>query len=184
MYNILEDGYTLFKPETEYAKLLVSEEWRLTNINKDYSVCPTYGSVLVVPKSIDDDTIMASAAFREGGRFPIVSYRHENGAVLLRSSQPMLSNSNKRSRADEKLLNVVLGLNKKGYIVDTRSISLANQCKAKGGGYEPDGHYTQWKRVHKNLDKVSNCNGPLLESFSKLIDGNYIFLSINVLIIK
>lgn len=178
MYNILEDGYTLFKPEIEYGKLISSDEWRLSNVNKDYSVCPTYGSVLVVPKTVDDDTVVASAAYREGGRFPIISYRHDNGAVLLRSSQPMVGSGNRRSRADERMLNVVLGMNKKGYIVDTRTINLANQCKAKGGGYEPDAHYPQWKRIHKTLDKISNCNGALIDSFSKLMEGTYLIMYI------
>lgn len=171
MFNILEDGYTLFKPEMEYAKLIASDEWRISNINRNYSVCPSYNSVLVVPSAIDDDTIAASAAFREGGRFPILSYRHENGAVLLRSSQPLLNNNSRRCRSDEKILNTVLGPSKKGYIVDTRSANYTNQCKAKGGGTEPEGYYNQWRRVHKSLDKIANCSGALLDSFSKLIEG-------------
>lgn len=79
MYNILEDGYTMFRCESEFAKLLATDEWRVTHINKDYSVCPTYGASLVVPKSITDEEIIQSAAFRDGGRFPLLSYRHENG---------------------------------------------------------------------------------------------------------
>lgn len=79
MYNILEDGYTMFRCESEFAKLLATDEWRVTHINKDYSVCPTYGACLVVPKSITDEEIIQSAAFRDGGRFPLLSYRHENG---------------------------------------------------------------------------------------------------------
>ncbi|XP_022910988.1 myotubularin-related protein 9 [Onthophagus taurus] len=171
MYNILEDGYTLFKPEIEFAKLLASDEWRISHVNKNFSVCPTYSSTLIVPKSIEDDMIIASSNFREGGRFPVLSYRHENGAVLLRSSQPLLSNSNRRCRSDEKILNTILGTGKKGYIIDTRSTSYVNQCKSKGGGTEPDGHYPQWRRSHKNLDKIANCNGSLLDSLSKLIDA-------------
>ena len=171
MYNILEDGYTLFKPETEYAKLITSDEWRVTHVNKNYTVSPTYSSTLIVPKCIDDDTIVASAKFRDGGRFPILSYRHENGAILMRSSQPLLNNNNRRCRSDEKILNVSLGLNKKGYIIDTRSLNYMNHCKSKGGGTEPEGHYPQWRKSHKNLDKIANCNGALLDCLSKLIDG-------------
>ncbi|KAF5269257.1 hypothetical protein FQR65_LT02558 [Abscondita terminalis] len=171
MYNILEDGHNLFTPEIEFSKLLASEEWRISAVNKDYSVCSTYGATLVVPKCIDDDTIIAAASFREGGRFPMLSYRHENGAVLLRSGQPLLNNTNKRSRSDEKILNAILGTTTKGYIIDTRSSNYANQCKAKGGGTEPDVNYPQWRRIHKALDKISNCNGAVLESFSKLMDA-------------
>lgn len=171
MYTILEDGHTLFKPETEFAKLLASDEWRLSSVNKDYSICSTYSAALIVPKTIEDDVLIAAANFREGGRFPLLSFRHENGSVLMRSGQPLLNNTNRRCRSDEKILNAILGPNKKGYIVDTRSSSYASQCKAKGGGTEPDGHYTQWKRIHKGLDKIANCNGHLLESLSKLIEG-------------
>lgn len=79
MYNILEDGYTLFRPETEFAKLLAADEWRISHINKTFSVCKSYSSVLIVPKNVDDNTLIAAASFREGGRFPLLSYRHDNG---------------------------------------------------------------------------------------------------------
>lgn len=79
MYSILEDGYTIFGPEIEFSKLLATDEWRLSTVNKDYSVCPTYPAVLVVPSTITDDDIIQSATFRDGGRLPIVCYRHENG---------------------------------------------------------------------------------------------------------
>ncbi|EFA03795.1 myotubularin-related protein 9 isoform X1 [Tribolium castaneum] len=171
MYNILEDGHTLFKLESEYAKLLASEEWRISHINKNYTVCPTYSASVIVPKSIDDDVIVASASFRDGGRFPLLSYRHDNGAILLRSSQPLLNNNNRRSRADEKILNVILGSGKKGYIIDTRSTNYVSHCKGKGGGTEPDAHYTQWKRVHKPLDKIAKCDGSLIDSLAKLLDA-------------
>lgn len=178
MYNILEDGYTLFKPETEFAKLLASDEWRISTVNEDYSICPSYSSTLIVPKSIDDDTITAAATFRDGGRFSVLSYRHDNGAVLMRSSQPLLNSNNRRSRSDEKILNAILGPSKKGYIIDTRSPNYTSQCKAKGGGTEPEGHYPQWRRIHKGLDKISNCSGALLESLTKLIEG----MSVTVLL--
>lgn len=79
MYTILEDGYTMFRSELEFGKLLATDEWRLSSVNKDYTVCPTYGNKLVVPKVISDEEIIQSAAFRDGGRFPLLSYRHENG---------------------------------------------------------------------------------------------------------
>lgn len=171
MYSILEDGYTLFGPEIEFTKLLACDDWRITNINKNYTVCNSYSALLVVPKSIDDDTIMASANFREGGRFPLISYRHENGTVLLRSSQPMLNTANRRCKADEKILNAVLGPYRKGYIIDMRSSTYISHCKSKGGGTEPESHYNQWKKVFRPLDKISKCDGSVLEHLSKLMDG-------------
>lgn len=79
MYSILEDGYTMFRGELEFSKLLVSDEWRFSSVNKDYSVCSSYAPKILVPKSITDEEIVQSAAWRDGGRFPMLSYRHENG---------------------------------------------------------------------------------------------------------
>jgi myotubularin-related protein 9 len=41
MFPILEDGWTAFRPETEYSQLVTSQadEWRISYINKDFSVC-------------------------------------------------------------------------------------------------------------------------------------------------
>nr|XP_023023478.1 myotubularin-related protein 9 isoform X2 [Leptinotarsa decemlineata] len=174
MYSMLEDGYTLFGPEMEFPKLIASDEWRVSQVNKNYTVCSTYSNTLVVPKGIDDESIVSAANFREGGRFPILSYRHENGTVLLRSGQPMLNNSSRRCRADEKILNSVLGPYKKGYIIDTRSPTYISNCKSKGGGTEPEGYYNQWKKVFKPLDKISKCEGSIMEHLSKMIEDKWL----------
>lgn len=58
-------------------------EWRVSHVNKDFGVCATYGATLIVPKAISDEQIALSAAFRDGGRFPVLSYRHENGVGLI-----------------------------------------------------------------------------------------------------
>lgn len=80
--------FSASRPESEFAKLLAGEDWRITNVNKDFEVCPSYGPVLIVPKAITDEQIIQSAAFRDGGRFPILSYRHENGVsdILCRTN--------------------------------------------------------------------------------------------------
>lgn len=38
MYPILEDGWSIFGPETEFSKLLQTDDWKITNVNADYSV--------------------------------------------------------------------------------------------------------------------------------------------------
>ncbi|GFQ68442.1 myotubularin-related protein 9, partial [Trichonephila clavata] len=169
MFDMLEDGWTSFLPETEYAKVLQNkDEWRISHVNKDYVICPTYPQLVIVPKSIDDDTLKTVAGFRQFGRFPILSYYHkDNKAALLRSSQPMIGANNRRCKEDERLLNVVLGSGKKGYIIDTRSQNIALLARTKGGGFEPDVHYPLWKRMHKPIDRYFN----LLESLTKMIDA-------------
>ncbi|KFM70519.1 Myotubularin-related protein 9, partial [Stegodyphus mimosarum] len=169
MFDMLEDGWTSFLAESEYTKLLQNkEDWRISHVNKDFSVCPTYPQLVIVPKSIDDETLKVVAGFRQFGRFPVLSYYHkENKAALLRSSQPMVGANNRRCKEDERLLNVVLGSGKKGYIIDTRSQNIALLARTKGGGFEPDVHYPLWKRMHKPIDRYFN----LLESLTKLIEA-------------
>lgn len=159
MYSILEDGFTMFSIETEFSKLLTTD-WRLSTVNKDFAVCSSYAAMLVVPKHITDEQIIQSAGFRDGGRFPILSYRHENGSILMRSAQPLATRP--RCRADEAILNGVLGRSSKGFIVDTwgkgKSVS------------EPDVNYSQWKKINRSIGNISNP-GNILESFSKLVDA-------------
>ncbi|XP_058118339.1 myotubularin-related protein 9 [Anopheles ziemanni] len=165
MYNMLEDGYSLYQPEQEFAKLLAtSDDWRLTTVNSAYQVCPTYGAKLVVARSITDEQIVQSAAFRDGGRFPVLSYRHGNGAAMLRSAQPVAAPGvTKRCRADEAILNAVLGRSKKGFIFDTWG-------KGKSSTTETDQHYSQWKKVNRPIGQFSSVSA-LLDSFVKLMDA-------------
>ena len=41
-----------------------SKLWRVTSINKDYAVCPTYPEELAVPASIGDEVLQVAAAQR------------------------------------------------------------------------------------------------------------------------
>ncbi|XP_063224211.1 myotubularin-related protein 9 [Bacillus rossius redtenbacheri] len=169
MSPILEDGWTAFRPETEYAHLVAAqgEEWRISYVNRDFSVCPTYPSAVVVPKSVDDETIVAAANFREGGRFPVLSYRHDGGSVLMRGSQPLTGPSSRRCKEDERLINSVLGPGKRGYIIDTRTQNLAQTAKSRGGGYELQIHYPQWRLVNKPIDR----HNVLLDCLTKLVEA-------------
>ncbi len=83
MYSILEDGYTMFRGELEFSKLLATDDWRFSTVNKDYSVCTSYAPKILVPKSISDVEIVQSAAWRDGGRFPLPVYRHDNGVCTM-----------------------------------------------------------------------------------------------------
>ncbi len=100
-FKVLEDGWSSFAAEDEFAKILRSTdpEWRISNVNKDFSVrfktfviripcqqwrpffqvCRSYPSSVVVPSSVTDEQLIGSAAFRHGGRFPVLSYRHTTG---------------------------------------------------------------------------------------------------------
>ncbi|XP_076173039.1 myotubularin-related protein 9 [Ptiloglossa arizonensis] len=165
----IEDGWTAFTPVSEWSRLLTAhaDEWRISYLNKDYKVCNSYPSAVIVPRHIEDKIIISSASFRDGGRFPVLCYRHEGGSILLRSSQPMCGSTGKRCKEDERLLNAVLGPGRRGYIVDTRSISQAQSSRARGGGTEMDAAYPQWRKVHKAVPRPHD----LADSFFKLIEA-------------
>ncbi|EAT48918.1 AAEL000053-PA [Aedes aegypti] len=164
MYNVMQDGHTEYTIETEYAKLLATDEWRLTTVNQDFKVCPSYGARLLVQKSISDEQIVQSAAFRDGGRFPLLAYKHTNGAVLLRCSQPLAGPGVKRCRADEAILNsLVEPGGKKGCIFDTWG-------KTKNTNTEIEPHYPQWRVLSRPIGSLSSISS-LLDSFVKLMEA-------------
>lgn len=81
----IEDGWTEFSPNTEWSKLLGDhdDEWRISHINKDYKVCSSYSSEVVVPRQIEDEILVSSANFRDSGRFPVLCYKHKGGVGCL-----------------------------------------------------------------------------------------------------
>lgn len=85
----------------------------------------------------------------------------------MRSSQPLLGSSNKRSKEDESLLKMALPMGKQGYIYDLRDSSLLKSAASKGGGYETEANYPLWKRINRHMEKFDQ----LQVSFSKLIDA-------------
>lgn len=73
--------------------------------------------------------------------------------VIMRSSQPLTGTNGRRCKEDEKLINATLRAGKRGYIIDTRSLNVAQQARAKGGGFEQEVHYPQWRRIHKSIER-------------------------------
>ncbi|KAK3083958.1 hypothetical protein FSP39_006006 [Pinctada imbricata] len=85
-----------------------TKAWRITYINEEFGVSPTYPKNHIVPSAISDEDLKSSASFRALRRFPSVVWRDQrNGAVLVRCSQPELGWFNWRNTEDEKLLAAV-----------------------------------------------------------------------------
>lgn len=83
----------------------------------------------------------------------------------MRSGQPLTGTNGKRCREDEKLLNAPLRAGKRGYVIDTRPLNVAQQARAKGGGFEQEAHYPQWRRIHKAIERYTS----LPPQFSSLV---------------
>lgn len=165
----LQDQWGLLSTEQHYAQTKeLQARWRLSHVNRDYSVCPSYPPAVVVPSSIDDDTLVKVAKFRQGGRFPVLCYYHRtNGMVIMRSGQPLTGANRKRCREDELLLQALIDGSNKGYIIDTRSSQQAQQARMTGGGFESKSSYSCWKRLHRQLER-----GKMLqESLIKLVEA-------------
>ncbi|XP_039185239.1 myotubularin-related protein 9-like isoform X1 [Crotalus tigris] len=142
--------------------------WRLSSINADFGVCPSYPPVVIVPARLDDGALQKSARFRQGRRFPVLSYYHKkNGTAMLRSSQPLVGPNRKRCYEDEQLLTTILEGGDRGFILDTRSLQAAKQARVMGGGLEHRSCYRGWKRLHRALERGRS----LQESFIKLVEA-------------
>lgn len=173
-FTILENGWTAFSTEQEFARLQIHTDfWRVSAVNKDFRVCPSYPEEVIVPRCISDEVLVASAGFRDGGRFPVLSYYHtETRSALVRCSQPLVGGANKRCKEDEQLLNAMLGPSARGYIFDTRSMSVAQNAKTKGGGTEPEMHYSRYKRAHKPITRWQSTQPSLMKLVEACNDSN------------
>lgn len=72
---------------------------------------------------------------------------------MMRAAQPLTGTNGRRCKEDEKLINATLCAGKRGYIIDTRTIAVAQQAKARGGGFEQEANYPQWRRIHKAIER-------------------------------
>ncbi|XP_051942913.1 myotubularin-related protein 9 isoform X1 [Hippocampus zosterae] len=164
-----QDPWGLSTPERHYTEMEeLHERWRLSTVNQDYSVCTSYPPAVIVPKAIGDDALKKVAKFRQGGRFPVLCYYHKkNGTVILRGSQPLTGANRKRCLEDELLLQIVIGDSDRGYIIDTRSGQQAQQARMMGGGFESKSCYSNWKRLHRHMERGKT----LQESLIKLVEA-------------
>lgn len=165
----LNDPWGLSTTERHYEQLgALQVKWRLSSVNSNYSVCSSYPSALIVPRTVDDQTLTKVASFRQGGRLPVLSYYHQkNGMVIMRSSQPLTGANRKRCKEDELLLQSVIDGSGRGFIVDTRSAQQAHQARMKGGGFESTSLYPSWKRLHRQMERGK----VLQESLIKLVEA-------------
>uniref|UniRef100_A0A8C7BZ53 Myotubularin phosphatase domain-containing protein n=1 Tax=Neovison vison TaxID=452646 RepID=A0A8C7BZ53_NEOVI len=168
----LGDAWHFHPPERYYKRVArETNAWRLSEVNEDFSLCPSYPRAVIVPRAVDDDALARCAGFRQGGRFPVLSYHHApSGTVLLRSSQPLTGPQKRRCAEDEELLRSVLAGARPGapgFILDTRSAQAAKQARVTGGGTEAKAAYPGWKRLHRPLER----GRPLQESFVRLVEA-------------
>ncbi|XP_012861288.1 myotubularin-related protein 4 isoform X1 [Echinops telfairi] len=95
------------RQEAELARMAfdLQNVWRVSHINSNYKLCPSYPQKLLVPVWITDKELESVASFRSWKRIPVVVYRHlRNGAAIARCSQPEISWWGWRNADDEYLV--------------------------------------------------------------------------------
>jgi len=173
-FKALVDGWCLFRPEEEYAKILLRCEctWRVSRANQEFSVCPTYGKLTIVPATMTDSQMLACAKHRIGGRFPVPVYIHSIDNNYIPLSRGSYTVAGWRNGEDEKLMAGIRSSHRKGFIICIHHDKGKNTVNKQ----EYDSVYTQWKRVNMKLPSVADlreslaslavaCNDPTSEKW-------------------
>ncbi|KAF8586562.1 phosphatases II [Ramaria rubella] len=180
-------GWSLYSPREEFARMGVgsrTKAWRFTDINKDYSFCPTYPARLVVPTKISDTTLAYACKYRSRSRIPALVYLHwANYGTITRASQPLVGLTNNRSVQDEKLIEAIFqshhspespfsdakvyGATATNLITDARPTTNAMATFAKGAGTENMDHYKDAKKVYLGVDNIH----VMRDSLAKVIEA-------------
>ena len=180
--SVLTEGWAIYNAMDEYQRqgIVFSKRLRITMANKDFTLCDTYPSILVVPSKLADVDLFQVAEFRSRGRLPVVTWVHPvNGAVLARCSQPRVGmgkvGMGRRSVPDEDLLDALriapLGENdgkKTLFLLDARPQFNAMANAATGaGGYESSSNYYNIRRSFLNIENIH----VMRDSLYRLTDG-------------
>ncbi|KZV71863.1 phosphatases II [Peniophora sp. CONT] len=185
------DGWLIFNPREEFGRMGVgtrSKAWRFTDINKDYTFCPTYPARMVVPTRISDATLQYAVKYRSKGRIPALTYLHwANYGSITRSSQPLVGLTNARSVQDEKLVEAVFqshlspesragatappaaiyGATPTNLIIDARPTTNAMANTAKGAGTENMDYYKECRKAYLGIDNIHTMR----DSLNKVVEA-------------
>ncbi|XP_058089006.1 phosphatidylinositol-3-phosphatase myotubularin-1 isoform X3 [Magnolia sinica] len=159
-----KDPYGVSSSSIEDGSSSISNKWwRISRLNSNYTMCPTYPFSFIVPECISDEEVLQASSFRARCRLPVISWcQSGTGAVLARSSQPLVGlMMNSRSNADEKLVAALCtqnggerGQRRKLYIADARPRKNALANGAMGGGSESSSNYFQSEVVFFGIDNI------------------------------
>ncbi|XP_069986655.1 phosphatidylinositol-3,5-bisphosphate 3-phosphatase MTMR3 isoform X3 [Penaeus vannamei] len=119
----------MFDEEVRRLGFDLGGAWRISLANNEYQLCSTYPRKLVVPASINDNILESVARFRSARRIPAVVWRHTNGAVIARCSQPEVGWLGWRSSEDEDLVKAIA----EACAYDSPAVSSSNGTNAMIG---------------------------------------------------
>ncbi|XP_036314678.1 myotubularin-related protein 6 isoform X3 [Pipistrellus kuhlii] len=183
-------GWELIDLAEEYKRMGVpNSNWQLSDANREYKICETYPRELYVPRIASKPIIVGSSKFRSKGRFPVLSYYHQNKeAAICRCSQP-LSGFSARCLEDEHLLQAISKANPANrymYVVDTRPKLNAIANRAAGKGYENEDNYSNIRFQFVGIENIHVMRSSL-QKLLEVLDNLYfqyisiwtIYISVN-----
>eukprot|EP00494_Astrolonche_serrata_P004992 UN05007 len=150
----------------EYTRLLGDKSnakysnFRISEVNIKYELCPTYPAVLCIPKKVQDKQLSSVADFRSSRRLPSVVWISKAGNVsIARSSQPR-SGGWGRSEHDENFIKALRMANdsnkgKRYVIVDCRPSLNAQVNRLQGKGFEKAQNY---ENCHLDFYDIENIH--------------------------
>jgi len=159
------EGHNVYDIKKEYERMGVPNlKWRISEVNKDFGICPTYPNVWAVPNTVSDRQIEKAAKHRSKGRLPVLTWRHPTThATITRCSQPMVGLAGNRNAEDE---NLVTEINKVSgqpianiamrpfVIIDARPKVNAQVNQAAGKGYESAKAYVKSELIFMNIGNI------------------------------
>lgn len=63
--------------------------FRISSVNCNYSLCRTYPAIILAPSVFSDESLRCLARSYKNQRISLATWRHRNGAVLLRGAMPL-----------------------------------------------------------------------------------------------
>lgn len=169
-------GHAIYNLHSDFMRmgvdLATGAAYRITDVNRNYAMCPTYPPQLVVPSSLSDSEIMSVAEFRSKGRLPICCFVHpQNTASIWRCAQPKRGILNTQHANDERYLAHLFYSNRtqqKVWIADCRPELNARVNNLTGGGTEsssiPHARVTflNIANIHAMRESFENLRGLVL----------------------
>ncbi|KAJ1432810.1 Myotubularin-like phosphatase domain-containing protein [Ochromonadaceae sp. CCMP2298] len=127
--------------DADYQRLRVQDlDWRLSDLNSGYALCPSYPSVLVFPGALSDDEICGASMDRSKRRLPVMVWLHPHSKTpLCRASQPLSGMTGNNIEQDKRLLLSIKNSCPTGRplrIADARPKLNANANAMHGKGFE------------------------------------------------
>jgi myotubularin-related protein 1/2 len=147
--------------DRQFESVSPKYRWRVSDVNKDYAVCPSYPKVLCFPPGFDPIMSFKVAEFRDACRIPTLSYVDpDTMATISRCAQPLPGRlGNKRCEEDELLISSIFKAAPShpkygGVLMDARPYQNAVANRALGAGFEKTENYMNCQIEFLGIDNI------------------------------